>query len=355
MLRMAHVTAPDRRIPAARATLTPTWQLVVLVAAAGFGLPAAAGCQSETLPATFDGPVVLGGKRVAAENLRRGAAIFTQACRACHGADGGGNGIAGLGLRPPPRDLRLGVYKFGAVASGQLPTDDDFRRIIGKGLRGSAMLPWDLPRPQLDDVIDYIKTFSDRWQTEEAGQPLVFSPDPWVADGARLREGIERGKRVYHGLAQCAVACHPAYVTRAEIYDFTLALTKMRITGFRPDLYSPVAKVSDYGYTILPPDFTFNVSRSGDTVEDIYRVVASGVGGTAMPTWKNVLLDTDLWAIAHYVKSLTELRDTPQAAAVREALANQPAWVAPPPAPSPSPTPRPPPAFGGSGETPRAQ
>jgi mono/diheme cytochrome c family protein len=289
-----------------------------------------AGCQAETLPATFDRPVVLGGKLVAARNLQRGAAIYTQACRACHGAEGGGNGTAALGLRPPPRDLRLGVYKFGAVASGQLPTDDDFRRIIVKGLHGTAMLPWDLPSPQLDDVIDYIKTFSERWQTEGAGQPITLSADPWAADG-RIGEGIERGKRVYHGLAQCAVACHPAYVTRADIFAFTQELTRMRISGFRSDLYSPVAKVSDYGYAILPPDFTFNVLRSGDTAADIYRVVASGIGGTAMPTWKNVLADSDLWAIAHYVKSLAALRDTPLATTLREQLRTQPAWTPPPP------------------------
>lgn len=291
-------------------------------------LPPTLGCQPQVLPAVFDRPLTLGGRVVAADRLRRGAAIYTQACRACHGAEGGGDGSGATGLRPPPRDLRLGVYKFGAVGSGQLPTNDDFRRIIGRGLHGTAMLPWDLPGTQLDDVIEYIKTFAERWRTETAGEPTVLAADPWVE---RVDEGVERGKRVYHGLAQCAVACHPAYVTRAEIFAFTRELTRMRVTAFRPDLYSPVSKTSDYGQAILPPDFTFNVLRTGDSAEDICRVVASGVGGTAMPTWKNVLPDADLWALAHYVRSLVSLRDTPAAAALAQRLATQPAWVPPGP------------------------
>jgi hypothetical protein len=48
-----------------------------------------------------------------------------------------------------------------------------------------------------------------------------------------------------------------------------------------------------------------------------------------MPTWKNVLPEPDLWALAHYVRSLVDLRDTPGAAALRKSLINQ-AWWEPP-------------------------
>ena len=141
---------------------------------------------------------------------------------------------------------------------------------------------------------------------------------------------MARGKRVYHGLAQCAVACHPAYATRAEIYDATKELTHIELRAFRDDLYAPVAKDSDFGFKILPPDFTFTPLRSGDTLPDIYRSIAAGIGGTAMPTWKNVLPDPDLWAMAHYVKSLVALRGTAEAAALQRRLLDQPAWTPPP-------------------------
>jgi hypothetical protein len=48
-----------------------------------------------------------------------------------------------------------------------------------------------------------------------------------------------------------------------------------------------------------------------------------------MPTWKNVLPEPDLWALAHYVRSLVELRDTPGAIALRKTLLDQWDWTPP--------------------------
>jgi len=81
---------------------------------------------------------------------------------------------------------------------------------------------------------------------------------------------------------------------------------------------------------ILPPDFTFNELRGGEALEDIYRAVAAGIGGTAMPTWKNVLPDPDLWAMAYYVRWLVAMRGTPEAAAMQQRLLDQPPWTPPP-------------------------
>jgi mono/diheme cytochrome c family protein len=290
---------------------------------------ATAACQRNPPSAgvPLDTSVTLGGKLVSAQQLRRGAAAYTNYCRACHGEGGHGDGLSARGLNPPPRDLRLGVYKFAAVAAGQLPNDEDFRRIITGGLHGTAMLAWDIPAAQLDDLIQFIKALSPRWQTELPGEPIVLSKDPWTD---REAAAVDRGKRVYHGMAQCAVACHPAYATRKEIFEFTAELTKMRVEEFRPDLYQPVPKPSDYGVAILPPDFTFQPLRSGEAVPEIARAIASGIGGTAMPTWKGVLPDSDLWAMAYYVQSLVALRNTPEADELRSGLVGQPDWAPPP-------------------------
>jgi mono/diheme cytochrome c family protein len=271
-------------------------------------------------PPTFTAPVVLGGRSVAPEVLERGRGVYTNDCRPCHGDAGDGKGPASIGLRPPPRDLRLGMYKFAAVPAGQLPHDADFVRTLRHGLHGTAMLAWDVPATEVDALIQYVKAFSPRWRAEAPGEIVAGTPDPWIG---REVDGIERGKRVYHGLAQCAVACHPAYVTRAEVAAFTRELTKIETTGLRPDLYLPVAKDSDYGVKILPPDFLFNPLRGGEDKQDVYRAIAAGIGGTAMPTWKNVLPEADLWAMTHYVRSLLALRGRPEAEDLRRVLANQ--------------------------------
>jgi mono/diheme cytochrome c family protein len=294
-------------------------------------LAATACSRTVTLPGApppFTAPVTLGGRVVQPAALEHGREVFTHFCRPCHGDAGDGKGTAAAGLQPLPRDLRLGVYKFAAVAAGQLPNDADFVRTIRSGLHGTAMQPWDVPEAELDDLIQYMKSFSPRWRTDSPGDPLVASTDPWVGHEA---EGVARGTRVYHGLAQCAVACHPAYATKAEIYAYTKQLTGNGLREIRSDLYLPIAKQSDYGFTILPPDFTFNELRGGDGLADIYRAIASGIGGTAMPTWKNVLPEADLWAMAHYVRSLAALRDTPEAAALTRRLRDQPPWSPPPP------------------------
>ena len=303
-----------------------------LLVAAALGLAVPACRRPAGAPPTFTAAVTLGGRSVAPGALEHGREVYTHFCRPCHGDAGDGKGPAAAGLRPPPRDLRLGVYKFAAVAAGQLPRDADFVRTLRHGLHGTAMLSWDVPDAEVDDLIQYVKAFAPRWRTDQPGEAIVATSDPW-AD--REAEGIDRGRRVYHGLAQCATACHPAYATKQEIYDFTKELTKMEVREMRGDLYFAVAKDSDYGVKILPPDFTFNELRGGEGLEDIYRALASGIGGTAMPTWKNVLPDPDLWAMAHYVRSLFGLRGTPEAAALQRRLLDQPPW-APPPLPDAS-------------------
>jgi hypothetical protein len=300
--------------------------VALFACAVGLTLPACS--RPAGSPPRFTAPLVLGGRSVPAAALEHGRDSYTHFCRPCHGDAGDAKGPSAAGLRPPPRDLRLGVYKFAAVAAGQLPNDADFARTLRSGLHGTAMLSWDVPAAELDDLIQYMKVFAPRWRTETPGEPIVASADPWAV---RPADGAARGLLVYHGLAQCAVACHPAYATRAEIFAATKELTRIEVREMRPDLYFPVAKDSDFGHKILPPDFTFNEMRGGNTAGDVYRAIAAGIGGTAMPTWKNVLPETDLWAMAHYVRSLVELRGTPQAAALHKALRDQPAWTPPPP------------------------
>ena len=309
----------------ARATLTGRWSQALagaVLAIAGIGCKA----RPAGAPVVISGPLTLGGRTVSAARLRHGGEVYTHYCRACHGADGDGNGTSAPGLRPSPRDLRLGIYKYGSVPAGQLPTDDDFVRIIKGGLHGTAMLAWDVPGAELDDLIQYTKAFSGRWLTEKAGDPILPTADPWAGVP---NAAIARGKRIYHGLAQCAVACHPAYATRTEIYDATKELTHIELRSFRDNLYAPVAKDSDFGFKILPPDFTFTPLRSGEALPDIYRSIAAGIGGTAMPTWKNVLSEADLWAMVHYVASLVALRGTAAAEQLHEQLLDQPPWSPP--------------------------
>jgi mono/diheme cytochrome c family protein len=282
----------------------------------------------------FKAPVRLGGKLVQPALLNAGRVAYWQYCRACHGDNGDGKGPAAPGLRPPPRDFRLGVFKFAGVLDQKLPRDQDLARIVRAGLHGTAMLGWDVPPAQLDAVIQYLKTLSPKWRLEDAvGEPVVAGPDPWGE--ARKQGAIARGKLVYHGFAQC-IGCHPAYATRRVVYDAYERLLGGGTPDLRDALYQPELKESEYGIKVLAPDFLVNELRSiekGTALQDLYRIIVAGVTGAAMPAWSPSSLpegESDVWALAYYVRSLMELRGTPRAAELRRELARQPPLVAPP-------------------------
>lgn len=281
-------------------------------------------------PPHFDRPQKLGGEVIPAPVLTQGARAYELYCRACHGDKGDGKGPSSKGLRPPPRDFTLGVFKFGAVPAGTLPRDDDLERIVRSGLHGTAMLAWDgVPQTQLQEIIQFVKTFSPRWKDEEPGEKIVLTEDSWKG---READGIARGRKVYHGLARCQ-NCHPAYASKAFVYEATKELTGTGATDSRQDPYGSELKDSDFGVKLLPPDFTHTELRSirdDHQIEDLYRVIASGVGGTAMPTWHGSLPEEDIWSIVHFVSSLVAMKGTDEPRRLLEAnLAADASWKPP--------------------------
>jgi mono/diheme cytochrome c family protein len=307
------------------------WNPTLLV---GVAAACSAACTPGPPTSGFAAPMTLGGKAVSADVLTEGQRAYAVYCRACHGDRGDGKGPAAKGVRPPPRDFTLGMFKFAAVPGGTLPGDDDLKRIVRTGLHGTAMRGWDgIPERNLEAIIQYIKTFSSRWREEEPGEPILVTPDPWVGKQA---EGAARGRALYHGLAQCT-ACHPSYLSKQGIDQASRLLTGNGVADFRDDMYGSVLKESDYGVKFLPPDFTrvkLRSVRAEHRKEDLYRVIASGVGGTAMPTWHGVLPESDLWALVHYVDSLVALQGSEEPRRMLEAnLRADAAW-------QPSPTAR---------------
>ena len=287
-------------------------------------------------PKQFSEGQVLGGQQVSAHTLNIGLDSYTRHCYACHGVDGDGRGPSSPGLRPPPRDFRTATYKFGGAVDG-LPHDEDLTRIIKYGLHGTAMHPWDVPDAEIAGIVQYIKTFSpegEGWRDpdEVIGERIVPTEDPYGAEN--VEAAIAKGAELYHGFATCQ-SCHPAYVTKAAIWDYSEAHNKR--AEFRENMYLPELKDSDYEVegvmmTILPPDFTWDPVRSirpEHSKEDIYRVIGAGIGGTAMPTWKGVIEEEELWALVYYVDSLIVLKDTAGGIELRRSLADQPEFVPP--------------------------
>ncbi len=258
--------------------------------------------------------IFAGGVYVTAKQLNDGKSLYTEYCMPCHGVKGDGHGVAAKGLSVPPRNFKLGQYKFGKVVSGELPHDEDFYHILKKGLNGTAMLPWDLSEQQAFNVVQYIKTFApEKWEgaDKKLGDVIVVGKDPY--GDAHKESAIARGKEVYHVVAQCWT-CHRAYASHSELSAMSQKINNAPMTEFDPEMYHVKLQPSDYDIATMPPEFTYDQVRSANTVEELYVRLNAGVGGTAMASWKGVLQDDEIWAVAHYVKSLMDKKRTPERA-----------------------------------------
>jgi mono/diheme cytochrome c family protein len=265
-------------------------------------LVALASCTTYEVP-VFATDQLLGGVRVPAATLNRGAAAFMRSCRPCHGALGDGKGPQAVGMDPPPRDLRLGVVSFASVPAGSLWRDEDVVRIVRAGLAGTGMRAWkDISDEDLAAIVQFLKTLAPRFREEQPGPPVATTPDPWRG---REPEGAARGRVVYHGLGRCQ-SCHPAYASPAEIQEF--ARDAGVLIEPRPDPDRPLEVRSDFGRPLRATDFRtgpLRAVRAGHRADDLYRAIAAGLGGTAMPTWKGALPEADLWALVHYADALS--------------------------------------------------
>lgn len=247
---------------------------------------------------------ILGGKEVSAKTLNLGYTTYVEYCIQCHGMDGKGNGPASLGLLPPPRDFTQGLYKFPWINYGELPHDEDFVRIIRHGLKGTAMLPWDISNERLDAVIQFIKSFAPEvWEGKDKtlGTKLELPADPF-GDTYR-HQAIEKGRKIYHVTAACT-QCHRGYATKEEINGWAKELDTTVDIG--ADIHQLKAQDGEYNYKVLPPDFTYHDLRSITDVPSIVQRLMYGVTGSGMPGWKDVVTDEELWALAYYVQDLRE-------------------------------------------------
>lgn len=268
-----------------------------------------------------------------AATLKRGREQYSLYCVGCHGEKGDGEGPAARFLNPKPRDLRKGRVKFAAVPAGTLPRDEDLLVTMNHGLSGTSMPSWRLiGEEDKRAIVAYVKTFSEVWRKEAPGTPVPVKPDPWRKHPER---GVAEGERVYHGLAACS-SCHPAYALKPAIIEHMKSYD-MSFSGFRTDLYASVEKESDWGAPIRPPDFLVDRTKSGTSKDELVRVIAAGVGGTAMPSWGATLTHQQLWGLAYYVESLIQKRESPEGFALKKSLAEQPDISPPPPPPEPPP------------------
>jgi mono/diheme cytochrome c family protein len=218
--------------------------------------------------------------RGAAAQSEQGKAVYDKHCAQCHGEKGDGQGPAAPHLLPRPRDFTTGKFKLRTTPSGQLPTDDDLKRVVRLGMPYTSMPPWPmLSDVEVDAVVQYLKTFHDGFQDpSQAPKPISLPRAP-----ASSKESIEKGKALYVELG--CVRCHGE--------------------AGRGEGPSAPTLVDDLGHPIKAADLTRRWTfRGGPTREDIFRTFSTGVNGTPMPSFFDSVSEPDRWALTDYVYSL---------------------------------------------------
>jgi len=133
-----------------------------------------------------------------------------------------------------------------------------------------------LPETDRSNVIAYIKTFSERWQTSPQLNALSFgNPPEWIGG----LQSVAKGKAVYARMG-CA-NCHGE-------------------TGLG-DGHSASALKDAEDNPIKPFNFQDGVLKGGSRVEDIYRTFFTGLAGTPMPAFGGILSDEENWHLVSYV------------------------------------------------------
>jgi cytochrome c oxidase cbb3-type subunit 2 len=206
-----------------------------------------------------------------APDLPLGERVFRDNCAVCHGATGDGQGMAAHHLKTPPRDLTKGRFKFRSTASGQVPTDADLARTIVQGVPSTGMVPQNhLSDGEVQAVIAFVKSLSPRFAATPSPRVVAIPAAP-----PATADAIARGAKAYMK-GECA-ECH----------------------GKEARGDGPSAK----DLSIKPSDLTRRPLKSGPTTRDVVRTLLTGLDGTPMPSYYQVLEDDEIWDLAYWLDS----------------------------------------------------
>ncbi len=216
-----------------------------------------------------------------------GKALYYRYCWGCHGARGNGDGENAPYLNILPRNFVAGTFKCRSTPTGTLPLDQDLYNSVERGFNFTNMPSWNaLTVEERADLVAFIKTFSPRWKTEKPGDPIQIPAEPALTVGS-----IQHGKELFQKL-ECW-KCHG--------------------NEGRGDGPSASTLTDNNDQPIRPYNFTSdNRSKCGKTNKDLYKIFMTGLDGTPMPSFADVIKPEDAWDLVHYLRTLQYNNNSPE-------------------------------------------
>ncbi len=216
-----------------------------------------------------------------------GRQLYYRYCWGCHGARGDGNGENAPYVTPLPRNFVQGTFKCRSTPTGTLPVDEDLFNSLYRGFNFTNMPSWKaLTKQQRADLVAFIKTFSPRFKTEKPGDPIPIPAEP-----ALTVASIQHGQQLFQKL-ECW-KCHGQ--------------------EGRGDGPSASTLTDSNDQPIRPYNFTSsNRSKCGSTNQDLYRIFMTGVDGTPMPSFADVIKPDEAWDLVHFLRTLQVNNKSPE-------------------------------------------
>jgi mono/diheme cytochrome c family protein len=208
-----------------------------------------------------------------------GKHLYRRFCIGCHGPDGNGQGMNAQWIDPKPRDFTEATFKCRSTPTGTLPTDEDLYNAITRGFVTTNMPSWRPLNPQQRaDLVAFIKTWSPRWAKEKPGASLNIPPETAITI-----ESILHGRELFQKL-ECW-KCHGP--------------------EGHADGPSAATLTDSKGNPILPFNFsTGERFMCGDSNRDLYRIFMTGLDGSPMPSFADVIQPNDAWDLVHFLRTL---------------------------------------------------
>jgi mono/diheme cytochrome c family protein len=210
-----------------------------------------------------------------------GRALYQRNCQICHGTTGRGNGPWAADMEHKPRNFRSGLFKFRSTPYGAMPVEVDLKRTIRNGISGTAMPAFtQLRDDELTALIAYLKQLSPRWKDPQLAAPPLALPKPptWLATAKEGSAHLQRGTDRFR--TTCAV-CHGP-----------------NGKGDGPGGWN---LIDAWGQPIRPADLTQSHPKSGDSPQDLYRTIATGLNGTPMPGFANQFPEEEIWELVAFL------------------------------------------------------
>jgi len=222
-------------------------------------------------------------------NAGTGKQLYFRYCWGCHGYRGDGNGENAPYLNILPRNFVAGTFKCRSTVTGTLPTDEDLFESIRRGFNNSNMPSWiTLTDQNRADLVAFIKTFSPRWKTEKAGTPITIPAEPPLTLAS-----LKHGQELFQKL-ECW-KCHGP--------------------EGRGDGPSASTLTDSNDQPIRPYNFAAGSRfKCGSTNSDLYKIFITGVDGTPMPSFADVIKPEEAWDLVHYLRTLQVTHKSPELA-----------------------------------------